>query len=130
MFGKKKKDAPAGICLMHYEGLQGFPQDGPCSMEQTEEALVFRRKDGPTVTLPLSKITGLDIMEEPHFAAQYRGTGMTTSRTNAVKWFAVFKFTSEGQEKHLAFWFLGGKESKALWDLKKGLDSAVQDYTL
>lgn len=47
MFGKKKAPLPEGIRLMHYEGLPGFAQDAPCFMEQTAEALVFRRVEGP-----------------------------------------------------------------------------------
>lgn len=35
MFRKKKKEHPAVICLMHYEGLEGFAQDSPCFIEST-----------------------------------------------------------------------------------------------
>ena len=110
MFGKKKAPLPEGIRLMHYKGLPGFAQDAPCFMEQTAEALVFRRVDGPSVTLPLAKVDSLDIMDERNFAAKYRGTSPNTSRTNAVKWYAVFTYG----DKHVAVWFLGGKESKVL----------------
>ena len=92
MFGKKKAPLPEGIRLMHYEGLPGFAQDAPCFMEQTAEALVFRRVEGPSVTLPLAKVDSLDIMDERNFAAKYRGTSPNTSRTNAVKWYAVFTY--------------------------------------
>lgn len=60
MFGKKKVPLPEGIRLMHYEGLPGFAQDAPCFMEQTAEALVFRRVEGPSVTLPLAKVDSID----------------------------------------------------------------------
>ena len=115
MFGKKKAPLPEGIRLMHYEGLPSFAQDAPCFMEQTAEALVFRRVEGPSVTLPLAKVDSLDIMDERNFAAKYRGTSPNTSRTNAVKWYAVFTYG----DKHVAVWFLGGKESKELYALKK-----------
>lgn len=126
MFGKKKAPLPEGIRLMHYEGLPGFAQDAPCFMEQTAEALVFRRVEGPSVTLPLAKVDSLDIMDERNFAAKYRGTSPNTSRTNAVKWYAIFTY----EDKHVAIWFLGGKESKVLYALKKQIDSAGQDITL
>lgn len=126
MFGKKKAPLPEGIRLMHYEGLPGFAQDAPCFMEQTAEALVFRRVEGPSVTLPLAKVDSLDIMDERNFAAKYRGTSPNTSRTNAVKWYAVFTYG----DKHVAVWFLGGKESKELYALKKQIDSTGQDITL
>lgn len=127
MFGKKKKELPEGIRLMHYEGLPGFSQDGPCFMEQTAEALIFRRVDGPEVTLPLEKVIGLDIMEERHFAAKYRGTGLNTSKTNAVKWYAVISYTPD---KSVTVWFLGGKESTAMWALKKQIEGKAQSITL
>lgn len=126
MFGKKKAPLPEGIRLMHYEGLPGFAQDAPCFMEQTAEALVFRRVEGSSVTLPLAKVDSLDIMDERNFAAKYRGTSPNTSRTNAVKWYAVFTYG----DKHVAVWFLGGKESKELYALKKRIDSTGQDITL
>ena len=126
MFGKKKAPLPEGIRLMHYEGLPGFAQDAPCFMEQTAEALVFRRVEGSSVTLPLAKVDSLDIMDERNFAAKYRGTSPNTSRTNAVKWYAVFTYG----DKHVAVWFLGGKESKELYALKKQIDSTGQDIAL
>ena len=126
MFGKKKAPLPEGIRLMHYEGLPGFAQDAPCFMEQTAEALVFRRVEGSSVTLPLAKVDSLDIMDERNFAAKYRGTSPNTSRTNAVKWYAVFTYG----DKHVAVWFLGGKESKEVYALKKQIDGTGQNITL
>ena len=75
---------------------------------------------------PLAKVDSLDIMDERNFAAKYRGTSPNTSRTNAVKWYAVFTYG----DKHVAVWFLGGKESKELYALKKQIDSTGQDITL
>ena len=74
MFGRKKKDLPAGARMMHYEGLRGFSQDGPCFMERTEAGLVFRQTNGPAATLPLEKVTGLEMMPERNFMARYHGT--------------------------------------------------------
>lgn len=71
LFGKKKKDLPAGVRMMHYEGLRGFSQDGPCFMEQTEAGLVFQQVNGPAATLPLEKVTGLEMMPERNFMARY-----------------------------------------------------------
>ena len=127
MFGKKKKELPAGTRLMHYDGLPGFPTDVACFMEQTADALIFRQVDGPTATLPLEKVTELEIMEERNFAAKYRGTGTNTSKSNAVKWYAVFSYDGN---KRLMFWFLGVKEIKVFYDLQKNLTRAVQNYTL
>ena len=79
MFGRKKKDLPAGARMMHYEGLRGFSQDGPCFMERTEAGLVFRQTNGPAATLPLEKVTGLEMMPERNFMARYHGTAATTA---------------------------------------------------
>ena len=127
MFGKKKVELPPGIRLMHYEGVPGYPQDSPCFMEQTEDALLFHRVGGSTVTLPLEKVTGVDIMDERQYAARYRGTGMNTSKTNAAKWYAVLSYT---QDKKIVVWFLGGKESKAMWELKKQVESTAMNIVL
>ena len=97
MFGKKKAPLPECIRLMHYEGLPGFAQDAPCFMEQTAEALVFRRVEGPSVTLPLAKVDSLDIMDERNFApsteapvqtlpAPMRSSGMQFSPMGTNMW--------------------------------------------
>ena len=127
MFGKKKEQLPAGTRLMHYEGLPGFMQDSPCFMEQTAEALLFHRVGGSTITLPLEKVTGVDIMEERHFAAKYRGTGLNTSKTSAVKWYAVISYTPD---KSVVVWFLGGKESAVMWAHKKQIEEHAPSITL
>ncbi|MBR4863076.1 MAG: hypothetical protein IKU07_00755 [Oscillospiraceae bacterium] len=127
MFGRKKKALPAGTRLMHYEGLPGFNQDMPCFMEQTAEALIFRQVDGPTGTLPLEKLTGVEVLAEYQFAAKYRGNDIITSKTNAVKWYAVLTYS---EDKRLVFWTLGVKEINALRDLQKQVRNSVQDFTL
>ena len=84
MFGRKKKDLPAGARMMHYEGLRGFSQDGPCFMERTEAGLVFRQTNGPAATLPLEKVTGLEMMPERNFMARYHGTAATTAYSKSL----------------------------------------------
>lgn len=116
MFGKKKKELPAGARMMHYEGLRGFNQDSPCFMERTEAGLVFRQMNGPAATLPLEKVTGLEMMPERNFMARYHGT--------AVKWFAVFHYTTQEGERMLALWYTEPKTGSVLREL------AAQDYTL
>lgn len=128
LFGKKKKDLPTGVRLMHYEGLRGFQQDGPCFMEQTEAGLVFQQVNGPSATLPLEKVTGLGLIPERNFMARYHGTATTTAYGKAVKWFAVFHYTAQDGERMLAFWYIGAKESKVLRELASQI--TVQDYTI
>ena len=122
MFGRKKKDLPAGARMMHYEGLRGFSQDGPCFMERTEAGLVFQQVNGPAATLPLEKVTGLEMMPERNFMARYHGT--------AVKWFAVFHYTAQDGERMLAFWYLEPKTGDAFRALSAQIGAAAGDYTL
>ena len=130
LFGKKKKDLPAGVRMMHYEGLRGFSQDGPCFMEQTEAALVFQQVNGPAATLPMEKVTGLEMMPERNFMARYHGTAATTAHGKAVKWFAVFHYTAQDGERMLAFWYLEPKTGDAFRALSAQIGAAAGDYTL
>lgn len=94
MFGRKKKDLPAGARMMHYEGLRGFSQDGPC------------------------------------FMARYHGTAATTAYGKAVKWFAVFHYTTQEGERMLALWYTEPKTGSVLRELAAQIGAATQDYTL
>ena len=130
LFGKKKKELPAGARMMHYEGLRGFNQDSPCFMERTEAGLVFRQMNGPAATLPLEKLTGLEQMPERNFMARYHGTAATTAHGAAVKWFAVFHYTAQEGERMLAFWYTEPKTGNALRELAAQVGASAQDYTL
>ena len=130
MFGRKKKDLPAGARMMHYEGLRGFSQDGPCFMERTEAGLVFRQTNGPAATLPLEKVTGLEMMPERNFMARYHGTAATTAYGKAVKWFAVFHYAAQDGERMLAFWWVDTKTGAVIQKLAVQIRAKAQDYTL
>lgn len=130
MFGRKKKDLPAGARMMHYEGLRGFSQDGPCFMERTEAGLVFRQANGPAATLPLEKVTGLEMMPERNFMARYHGTAATTAHGKAVKWFAVFHYSAQDGERMLAFWWVDTKTGAVIQKLAVQIRAKAQDYTL
>lgn len=130
LFGKKKKDLPAGVRMMHYEGLRGFSQDGPCFMEKTDAGLVFQQVNGPAATLPLEKVTGLEMLPERNFMARYHGTAATTAHGKAVKWFAVFHYTTQEGERMLAFWYLEPKTGDALRELSSQIGATAGDYTL
>lgn len=130
MFGRKKKDLPVEARMMHYEGLPGFLQDGPCFMEQTEAGLVFRQENGPAATLPLEKVTGLEMMPERNFMARYHGTAATTAHGKAVKWFAVFHYAAQDGERMLAFWWVDTKTGAVIQKLAVQIRAKAQDYTL
>ncbi len=126
MFGRKKK-LPAGIRFIHYEGLPSFPQDGACFMEQTADALIFRQVEGASATLPLEKVCVVDVMQETDFAARYRGTGLNTSKTNAVKWYAVITYDDN---KRIVLWFLELKAMTTMQALQRQIASKVGNYIL
>lgn len=130
MFGRKKKELPVEARMMHYEGLPGFLQDGPCFMEQTEAGLVFRQANGPAATLPLEKVTGLEMMPERNFMARYHGTAATTAHGKAVKWFAVFHYAAQDGERMLAFWWVDTKTGAVIQKLAVQIRAKAQDYTL
>lgn len=130
MFGRKKKDLPVEARMMHYEGLPGFAQDGPCFMERTEAGLVFRQANGPAATLPLEKVTGLEMMPERNFMARYHGTAATTAHGKAVKWFAVFHYSAQDGERMLAFWWVDTKTGAVIQKLAVQIRAKAQDYTL
>ena len=130
MFGRKKKDLPVEARMMHYEGLPGFLQDGPCFMEQTEAGLVFRQANGPAATLPLEKVTDLEMMPERNFMARYHGTAATTAHGKAVKWFAVFHYAAQDGERMLAFWWVDTKTGAVIQKLAVQIRAKAQDYTL
>ena len=130
MFGRKKKDLPAGARMMHYEGLRGFSQDGPCFMERTEAGLVFRQTNGPAATLPLEKVTGLEMMPERNFMARYHGTAATTAHGKAVRWFAVFHYSAQDGERMLAFWWVDTKTGAVIQKLAVQIRAKAQEYTV
>ena len=99
-------------------------------MEKTDTGLVFQQVNGPAATLPLEKVTGLEMMPERNFMARYHGTAATTAHGKAVKWFAVFHYTSQGGERMLAFWYLEPKTGDALRGLSAQIGAAAGDYTL
>lgn len=85
------------------------------------------RKDGH---IPLEKVTGLEMMPERNFMARYHGTAATTAYGKAVKWFAVFHYTTQEGERMLALWYTEPKTGSVLRELAVQIGAATQDYTL
>ena len=86
--------------------------------------------ESPAATLPLEKVTGLEMMPERNFMARYHGTAATTAYGKAVKWFAVFHYTTQEGERMLALWYTEPKTGNALRELAAQIGAATQDYTL
>ena len=98
MFGKKKSDA---IHVMHYEGIEGFATDYPCTLEVKDSVLIIKRlKPETTVTLPLERIFSFTAMEERRFMQQFKGNERTTSKSGIGKYYLVVQY----DKGSLVFW--------------------------
>lgn len=113
MFGKKKEKLP-GTITNHYEGLPGFRQDFPCGMEVKENMVSFTNSEGAVVNLPIEKITMIDWMKEEQFMGKYHNNPVNTSKTNAIKWFSVISYNSNGEDKYIALWDVASKTRSEL----------------
>jgi len=100
MFGKKNKNTP--IHVMHYEGINGFPADFPCTLQIDNDILVIKRiSPETTVTLPLNRITAFSAMEEENFMLKYHGQAVNTSKAKGIKKYYLVVQYDRGI---LAFW--------------------------
>ena len=108
-----KKDSNKPIVLMHYEGLTGFRQDFPCKVSTDEMSIIFENGNGGIAKLSYNQIISIDFMPEINFMGKYHNNPISTSRTNAVKWFSVVNYVSSTQNnKYLAFWTVDSKGKK------------------
>ena len=125
MFGKKKE---APIRAMHYEGIDAFTTDYPCTLELKDDQFVITRiKPETVVTLPLNRISSFTAMEESRFMEKYHGEAKTTSKMKGVnKYYLVVQY----DKGMLAFWGTA-KEWGRFIDLQNtGLGSAPSKIEL
>ena len=99
MFGKKKEKI---LRVMHYEGIESFATDYPCTLKIANDELIIKRTNPEaTVTLPLSRIKSFSAMEEKNFMLQYHNQAITTSKAKGInKYYLVVKY----DKGILAFW--------------------------
>lgn len=99
MFGKKKSNDV--IRVLHYEGIQEFSTDYPCTLEVKKDVLEIKRiKPETTVTLPLNRIYSFTAMEEKRFMQQYKGNSGFTSKSKIGKYYLIVKY----DKGTLIFW--------------------------
>lgn len=127
LFSKKKANQ---ITMMHFEGLNGFEQDMPCSLILKDSTLTFSRvKPELSATLQLSQIKAIEFLPEVNFLTQYHNTGIPTAKAGQ-KLYWVIKFTnSSGEASHIAVWDVGGKAHKFMDAIKTNLVPA-SNYAL
>lgn len=122
----KKKNSNI-IKAMHYEGLEGFNQDYPCTIEEKEDVFEIRKiKPEMIVTLPKNKIIKIDSLKDNEFMQKYKNT----IGTNKRKFYLVITYKSnEGIEKNIILW---GTASEAIEfdNLKMKFAGKTQNYTL
>lgn len=102
MFGKNKNSI---IKVMHYEGLEDFIQDYPCTIEIKNDIFEIKRiKPEITVKLPIVQIKKIETMEEPRFMVKYHNNDATTDKGIKKYYLVVTYISKNNEEKYIAFW--------------------------
>ena len=97
MFNKKKKPIQA----MHYEGINDFSTNYPCTLELTDENLIIKRiQPETTVTLPRNRIKSFSALGEAAFLQQYKGTAFVEPQNYIPKYYLVIQY----DKGTLVFW--------------------------
>lgn len=102
MFGKNKNSI---IKVMHYEGLDNFIQDYPCTIEIKDNTFEIKRiKPETTVNLSLTQIKKIEAMEEPRFMVKYHNNDATTDKGMKKYYLVITYISKSNEEKYIAFW--------------------------
>lgn len=111
MFGKKSSI----IKVMHYEGLNDFIQDYPCTIEMKDDIFEIKRiKPETIVTLSKEQIKKIEMMEESKFMLKYHNDNTTTDKGIKKYYLVVTYMSKEKEEKYIAFWGTSIESSKFL----------------
>lgn len=111
LFKQKNKNI---ISVIHYEGLKGFNQDYPCTIEEKDDTFEIRKiKPEMTVTLSKQKIVKIDSLRENEFMQKYHNT----MGTNNKKYYLIITYQNEERTDYIAFWGTA-KEAIRFDDLK------------
>lgn len=111
MFGKKSNI----IKVMHYEGLDDFIQDYPCTIEMKDDIFEIKRiKPETIVTLSKEQIIKIEMMEESKFMLKYHNDNTNTDRGIKKYYLVVTYISKEKEEKYIAFWGTAIESSKFL----------------
>lgn len=100
LFKRKAKDE---IKVMHYEGINQFATDYPCTLKIKDNELIIKRiKPETIVTLPMDRIKSFTAMEEKRFMQEYKGNQTGTSKFGK-KYYLVVDY----DKGMLVFWGTG-----------------------
>lgn len=131
LFGKKVDSDE--IRVMHYDGLQGFAQDGVCFLSVNDDAILFRSvKPVVEATLPCSQVLSIDIMPEQNYMAKYRGNAGTTAKFGQKIYVVIQYSSSQGEDRTIALWYVASdiKAGNKLRWLKDQAHKIPVSYTL
>lgn len=98
MFGKKKstevKISGKVVRVMHYEGIDAFAQDYPCTMTISDGNIIIKMSSPEiTVKLPLNRVTSFSSLSETEYMQKYHGNGVSTSKMrNVAKHFLAITY--------------------------------------
>lgn len=123
LFKQKNKNI---INVIHYEGLKGFNQDYPCTIEEKDDVFEIRKiKPEMTVTLPKQKIVKIDSLRENEFMQKYHNT----VGTNDKKYYLIITYQKEEQTDYIAFWGTA-KEAIQFNKLREQYNGNIENYIL
>lgn len=124
IFKKKNKNI---IKVVHYDGLRGFNQDYPCTIEEKDDSFEIKKiKPEMVVTLPKNKIVSIDSLNDNEFMQKYHNT----IGTNDKKYYLIITYNSdENAENQIIFW---GTSFEAIKfnKLKYKYNGNIGNYTL
>lgn len=122
LFKKKNKI----IRVMHYDGLKGFNQNYPCTIEIKDDMFEIKKiKPEMIVKLPKSKIIKIDSLRDNEFMQKYNHS----NGINNMKHYLIITYKTDNEEKQIIFWGTA-KEAIQFNKLKEQYNGNVENYIL
>lgn len=104
---------------MHYEGIDAFPTDQPCTLELNGDILNINRvKPETSVSLPLNRILSVSPMDENRYLQKFKGANQQIKQ-NIPRIYLVIQYDNG----ILVFWGTANNY-KAFLDLQKKVQTS------
>lgn len=86
---------------MHYEGINNFSTNCPCTIELANDNLVIKKINSYAIaTLPMNRINSFSALGENDFLQQYKGTQIVQSQNYIPRYYLVIQY----DKGVLVFW--------------------------
>ena len=86
---------------MHYEGINNFPINCPCTIELTNNNLIIKKINPNAIaTLPMNRIISFSALGENDFLQHYKATQLVKSQNYIPRYFLVIQY----DKGVLVFW--------------------------